>query len=72
MQVANNRWKLKQLMRKEVVELSHEIDVLKEEAASSEIECYDTENNRYTPRLQKCVHKMLENNVSTNRVVPVH
>ena len=56
-------------MRKEVIELQYRNDGLVAEMEENEVvELYDEEKRCYTTETQKYVHRLLTNNVATNRV----
>ena len=63
-----------QQLRAQIIESDYERDVDRDVIAAYEegtLQLYDEELNRYTTETQLCVHKLLENHVSTTRVGPV-
>ena len=66
---ARNRDKRKMTeMSKEIIELQYRLEVLEEEQASNVVDCFDEYNKEYTSEFRDCVHKLLEYNVSANRI----
>lgn len=56
-------------LRKQVIELEFENDVLKEQLAKSDVvELYDDISKEYTSETQRCVQSLLTNNVAISRV----
>ena len=61
-------------LRRTAIMMEYERDVDREHLAAVQdktVELFDPVTLKYTPEVQKCVHTLLENHVSTHRVGPV-